>query len=173
MRTSRGISVLLAALAAAACAVGSTNGAKYPRRPPNCPIRIIHASTPPVAEWDDLGMAEASCYLDDGPTTCLMRLKAEGCRMGGDMIYDVPKRPERPTERAMVYRGHVAHRKVTEKKAEPHVDEPVDAGSGPVIPIGSAPIGSAPIGSAPISSGVDAGADTKVASPDAAAPPNP
>ena len=90
--------------------------------------------------------------------------------MGGDMIYDVPKRPERPTERAMVYRGHVAHTKVKEKKPEPQVEEPVDAASGPVVPISSAPSSSAPIGPAQPAAapGVDAGADTKVA-----VPPNP
>jgi hypothetical protein len=151
------MAIVLTALAAATCANGSTTGAKYPRRSPNCPIRIIHGPTPTVAEWEDLGMAEASCYLDDGPSTCLMRLKAEGCRMGGDMIYDVPKHPERPTERAMVYRGHVAHTKVAEKKPEPPAEEPVDAASGPVVPIGVAP----PAG------------DAKASSPDAAVPPNP
>jgi hypothetical protein len=58
--------------------------------------------------------------------------------MGGDMIYDVPKRPGRPTERALVYVGHVAHTKTTAKPND-QTPEPSDAGSGPVVPIGSAP----------------------------------
>jgi hypothetical protein len=127
----------LAALALATCSTGGTNRAKYPRRPAGCAIAVVHQSTPPVPEWDDLGMVEASCYLEEGPGTCLKRLKAEGCRMGGDIIYDVPKRPARPTERALMYRAHVAHSKTTVKPEEP--EAPSDAGSGPVIPLGSAP----------------------------------
>jgi hypothetical protein len=118
----------------ATCARGGTNSAKYPRRPAGCAIAVIHQSTPPVPEWDDLGLVEAGCYLDEGPGTCLQRLKAEGCRLGGDMIYDVPKRPMRPTERALVYRGHVAHTKTSVKPDAPEAAG--DAGSGPVIPIG-------------------------------------
>ena len=127
--------VCLAALTSATCA-GGPDRAKYPRRPSGCAIAVIHQPVPPVAEWDDLGIVEASCYLDEGPGTCLKRLKAEGCRMGGDMIYDVPRRPARPTERALLYRGHVAHTKPTVK---PAAEEPGDTGSGPVVPIGSAP----------------------------------
>jgi len=124
----------LLALAATTCATSST-AAKYPRRKPSCAIRIIHEAVPPVAEWDDIGMVEVGCYLDEGPGTCLTRLKAEGCRMGGDMIYDVPKKAARPTERALVYRGHVAHTKTS--KPEPH-EEP--AASGPVVPLAPVPI---------------------------------
>jgi hypothetical protein len=114
-----------------ACATGSTTAVKYPRRKPGCAIAIIHEAVPPVREWDDIGLVEVGCYLDEGPGTCLTRLKAEGCRMGGDMIYDVPKRPARPNERAIVYRGHVAHSKTT---AKPEPEEPAPA-SGPVVPI--------------------------------------
>jgi hypothetical protein len=125
----------LAALAT--CATGGATNPKYRSRGAGCPIAIIHQSTPPVPEWDDLGMAEAGCYLDEGPGICLQRLKAEGCRMGGDMIYDVPRRPSRPTERALVFRGHVAHTKTTAKPAP--VETASDAAPGPVIPLGSVP----------------------------------
>jgi hypothetical protein len=122
----------------AGCASGSTTAVKYPRRKPGCPISIVHQPTPPVPEWDDIGMVEVGCYLEEGPGTCLTRLKAEGCRMGGDLIYDVPKKPERPTERALVYRGHVAHTKTTMKKTAQ--EEPAGAASGPVVPIPPAPV---------------------------------
>jgi len=121
-------------LALATCATGEKTSAKYPRRPARCAIAIIHQPVPPVPEWDDLGIAEASCFLEEGAGTCLQRLKAEGCRMGGDMIYDVPKRAGRPTERALTYSGHVAHTKTTVK---PNAETPEP--SGPVVPIGSAP----------------------------------
>jgi hypothetical protein len=63
--------------------------------------------------------------------------------MGGDMIYDVPKRPSRPTERALIYRGHVAHSRVADKR-DGAVEEPIDAASGPVVPLGHEPEGSPP-----------------------------
>lgn len=86
-------------------------------------------------------MAEIGCYIDDGPSTCLQRLRAEGCRMGGDIIYDVPKRPSRPTERALVYRGHVAHSRAPDRAdGGAAAEEPADAASGPVVPLAPEPV---------------------------------
>ena len=50
--------------------------------------------------------AEVGCYLDESEITCLGRLRTEACRMGGDIIYNVPKKALRPVERGMVYRAH-------------------------------------------------------------------
>jgi hypothetical protein len=143
---------ILAALAAATCATGSASNPKYPRRPPRCPIRIIHTSTPDVPTWDDIGMAEVGCYIDDGPGTCLQRLREEGCRMGGDMIYDVPKRPSRPNERALVFRGHVAHTRAADKR-DGGAEEPAEAASGPVVPLGRVPEPPAPVDAGTASDG--------------------
>jgi hypothetical protein len=53
--------------------------------------------------------------------------------MGGDIIYNVPRKALRPVERGMVYRAIVAHTRETKKKEE---DGPApDAGSGPVVPL--------------------------------------
>ena len=41
----------------------------------------------------------------------------DACRMGGDILYDVPKKPLRPTEQGMVYTGHVAHTKERPEEA--------------------------------------------------------
>jgi hypothetical protein len=54
--------------------------------------------------------------------------------MGGDIIYNVPKRAMRPVERGMVYRAMVAH----SRDAKTHDEAPAepaapDAGSGPVM----------------------------------------
>ena len=95
------------------CATTSPNpnAAKYPRRGGNCRIRLFHTPVPDVKEWDDLGMARVECQLDVGAVQCLRRLREEGCRMGGDLLYDVPKKPLRPTDQGMVYAGHVEHTK--------------------------------------------------------------
>ena len=108
------LSFLVVSVAAGAtCATQSSNpnAGKYPRRPLGCKVRVYHTPAPDVKEWDDLGMARVDCYLDVGAVQCLHRLREEACRMGGDLLYDVPKKPLRPTDQGMVFLGHVAHTK--------------------------------------------------------------
>ena len=53
--------------------------------------------------------------------------------MGGDIVYNVPKKALRPMERGMVYRAMVAHTRDVKKADE--APAPVDAGSGAVEPL--------------------------------------
>ena len=121
------------------------NAAKYPPRPGGCKVRVFHTPAPDVKEWDDLGVAHVDCYLDVGAVQCLSKLRMEACRMGGDILYDVPKKPLRPTDQGMVYTGHVAHTKERADDAGKENDEG-DAGAaeldqtqgqsaGPVQPV--------------------------------------
>jgi hypothetical protein len=129
--------VALALLAGVSCA-GTKSERRYPRRPPGCALTIYHSPIPDVTVWDDLGVAEVGCHLDESEVACLQRLRTDACRMGGDMIYNVPKRALRPLERAMIYRGMVAHtRDMPVKKADdkPADAPPADAGSGPIVPL--------------------------------------
>jgi hypothetical protein len=131
----------------ATCATTSNpNAAKYPPRPAGCKIRVFHGP-PDVKEWDDLGVAHVDCYLDVGRVQCLKKLKMEACHLGGDLLYDVPNKPLRPTEQGMVYTGHVAHTKATSDAggAGPGEENEPDGGAsadeakvekgGPVEPI--------------------------------------
>jgi hypothetical protein len=134
----------------------NSGNAKYPARAPGCKIALFHSEIPPVPSgWDDLGVVEVGCYLDDGENQCLQKLRAEACRKGGDIIYNVPKRPLRPEERAMVFRGTVAHTRPTEKEKEVAREPEPPPETGPVVPL-SRP-----------SAAADGGAST-----DAAAAPN-
>ncbi|HSS37981.1 MAG TPA: hypothetical protein VLT58_04370 [Polyangia bacterium] len=109
------------ALVAMTCATTSNpNAAKYPPRGRGCSVRIFNGPAPGVKEWDDLGVARVDCPLDLGRLQCRQRLREEACRMGGDLLYDVPKKPARPSEQGMVYMGHVAHTKAGDAAA---VDE--------------------------------------------------
>ncbi len=105
----------------------SANAAKYPPRPGGCKVRVFHTPAPEVKEWDDLGVAHVDCYLDVGAVQCLKKLRVEACRMGGDLLYDVPKKPLRPTEQGMVYTGHVAH---TKERPDDGGKESDDGGAG-------------------------------------------
>ena len=60
-------------------------------------------------------MAQVDCYLDESEVACLGRLRTEACRMGGDIVYNVPKKALRPVERGMVYRAQVAHTREAKK----------------------------------------------------------
>src|SRR5690242_1239027 len=96
----RPILVLGVTLALHGCAgtPATTTTAKYPRRGPGCEIALYHTAVPGAAVWDDLGVAEIACHVSSSLAQCLQLLKAEGCRMGGDMIYNVPREPLRPQD---------------------------------------------------------------------------
>ena len=156
------LQLLLALPLLAICATTNPNAAKYPPRGKGCKVRVFYAAVPDVKEWDDLGMASVDCNLDVGAVQCLGRLRGEACRMGGDLLYDVPKKALRPTDQGMSYRGHVAHtRQGPEEndKADRESgngiagkDQPTED-SGPVEPV--VPI--SPISPAPASSASDGG----------------
>jgi hypothetical protein len=162
-----------------ACATGSGSpsdgpgGAKYPPRRVGCRLSVFHGEKPEVAYWDDLGIANVICHIDDGEATCMGRLRAEACRMGGDIMYDLPRKPLRPKDEAMVFRARIAHTRpapVREKVAVPDEPPPASAeeSAGPVVPLtGSgvplplmapAPAGSAGPAPATVAVPVDAGA---------------
>jgi hypothetical protein len=116
---------------ALACSSKGRN-TRYPRRAPGCPLTVYNGL--PNGAWDDIGVVEVGCYLDESEIACLGRLRTEACRMGGDIIYNVPKKAMRPVERGMVYRAMVAH----SRDAKTHDEAPAepagsDAGSAPVM----------------------------------------
>ena len=121
------IALVAACSLAAACSGSSGRDARYPRRRPGCDLAVYNGL--PTGAWNDIGVAEVGCYLDESEITCLGRLRAEACRMGGDIIYNVPKRALRPVERGMVYRAQVAHTRDAKKTDDGPAPAP-DAGSG-------------------------------------------
>jgi hypothetical protein len=132
-------------LLALTCATAppNPNAAKYPPRGLGCKVLVFHEGAPGVAAWEDLGVAHVDCPLDVGRVQCLKKLREEACRMGGDILYDVPKKPMRPTDQGMVYAGHVAHSKVKPEEADQddeaaagtEAESPSFDASGPVEPI--------------------------------------
>ena len=158
--------VLLAGLLAATCASRARGpGPRYPPRRPSCALFIFHTDLPGLTDWDDLGKVEIICHIDDTEATCFSRLRAEVCRMGGDIVYHLPRKPWLPGDQtmgyAMGYRALVAHsRRPAAKDAGPAPDPAEEApppatpeeAAGPVVPL------TGPGAPRPISGG-DGGAD--------------
>ncbi len=137
------LAIPIAAWLIVACATGSRLEAKYPPRKPGCALSIYHTDLPQTQDWDDLGKIEVICHIDDTDKTCFNRLRAEACRMGGDIIYRLPIKPWRPKEEALGYRAMVAHRRVSQEKdaGPPDVDSTLpppasaEESAGPVVPL--------------------------------------
>ena len=104
--------VCLAAPLAGACASGprAIASREYPPRPPNCGLTITSSTKPEVPAWKDLGVAEVVCHISVSMPECVQRFHAAACQMGGDLVYDSPRRPLRPADQALLFRGRVAHR---------------------------------------------------------------
>lgn len=121
------------AFVVAACSGSSgTTATRYPRRPPGCALQMFNG-LPEVKVYDDIGMVQVDCYLDESEVVCLSRLRTEACRMGADIVYNIPKKAARPVERGMMYRAQLAHTRAAKKEDE--TQAPADAGSGPVEPL--------------------------------------
>jgi hypothetical protein len=135
------------------CASAGTPSTRYPRRAPGCDVAVYHTAVPEVATWDDLGVAEATCHIGGPLAECLRLLKADACRLGGDILYNVPRKPFRPRDQLMQLRGQVAHTRgpgATGGEHGAHEDEnsrqtddgapppatPEEAG-GPIVPLPS------------------------------------
>ena len=134
------------ALLAWTCASTPSPNPKYPPRGRRCTVHVYTGATPGAKEWDDLGTARVECPLDVGRRQCLARLREEACRMGGDLLYDVPKKGQRPGEQALVYMGRVAHTRAASDAGPPDEDggeseaafdstSPVE----PLVPVSPAP----------------------------------
>jgi hypothetical protein len=91
---------------------GSCGGAKtdprYPALPEGCDVQVFRGKVKGIA-YDDIGRVDAICGNDIGKEQCLLELKKQTCKLGGDIVYDVPDDPDTPTPDKMRYTGRVAH----------------------------------------------------------------
>ena len=126
MNCARAIGLLSATLCLACGTAPATTG-KYPRRGPGCELAVYHTSVPGVTAWDDLGIAEVACHISLSVSQCMQNLKAEACRLGGDLLYNVPRKPLRPQDQVLLYRGQVAHTRVgVPSERDRHQDDDED-----------------------------------------------
>jgi hypothetical protein len=99
----------------ASCGGGkSASDARYPKRPPGCSLKVFHIRAQGVA-FDDIGRVDAICSTDISYEDCLAELKNQACKLGGDILYDVPDEPSRPSPDKNKLTGRVAHSRAAKK----------------------------------------------------------
>jgi hypothetical protein len=144
LRTFWLMGIFSTVLLVAACAgrAGSPD-VKYPPRRPRCGLHLVYADLPDLpGGWDDIGKLEIVCHIDDSERTCFNKMRTEACRMGGDIVYHLPRKTWRPSEYSIGYRGMVAHSRTTAPgKITAAADEDMPASAtaeeaaGPVVPL--------------------------------------
>jgi hypothetical protein len=101
-------SVLLVSLVLASCGGGPKTDPRYPPRPEGCDVKVFRGKVAGIP-YDDIGHVDAICGTDLGPEECLKELKSQTCKLGGDIVYDVPDEPLKPSPDKISYTGRVAH----------------------------------------------------------------
>lgn len=85
--------VLWLSLWAVSCGGASTSAdARYPPRPEGCDVRMFHDV--PTIPTDNIGPVRARCAPDVPEADCVRTLQDEVCKLGGDVAWGVPEKPE-------------------------------------------------------------------------------
>jgi hypothetical protein len=98
--------VVIAVLAS--CGGGPKTDPRYPPRPDGCDVKVFRGKVAGIT-YDDIGHVDSICGKDLGPEECLKELKKQTCKLGGDIVYDVPDEPLTPSPDKISYTGRVAH----------------------------------------------------------------
>jgi hypothetical protein len=99
---------VLAVCAIAACGGASKTDPRYPPRPEGCDVKVFRGKVAGIT-YDDIGHVDSICGADVGPEACLVELKNQTCKLGGDLVYDVPDEPDKPAPDKIKYTGRAAH----------------------------------------------------------------
>jgi hypothetical protein len=92
----------------AACAAPGGADPRYPPRDEGCDVKIFE-DVPP-SPTDNLGSVSARCEDVVSEEQCLRRLKDEACRLGADVVWGVPPKPEHKSGK-IIFTGRAAHTK--------------------------------------------------------------
>jgi hypothetical protein len=101
--------VVIAVLAS--CGGGPKTDPRYPPRAEGCDVKVFRGKVAAIT-YDDIGHVDSICGTDIGPEACLAELKNQTCKLGGDIVYDVPDEPDKPSPDKIRYTGRVAHTRV-------------------------------------------------------------
>ena len=114
---------LLAIVSLSACGEPKAVDPRYPVRPEGCEVKIFHES--PTMQTDNLGTVTATCGDDISDESCLRTLQNEACKLGADVVWGVPDKPEIDPAQKKHFSGRAAHVKGQTPATKP---APIPAG---------------------------------------------
>lgn len=91
---------------------GTKADSRYPPRPLGCEVYVYKGPVPPSVGFDKIGGADVICAMGVSDADCARTLKDEACKLGGDMIYDIPAEPTHPAPDKVKWAVRVGHTKV-------------------------------------------------------------
>jgi hypothetical protein len=92
----------------AGCGGKPKTESRYPARPEGCDVKMFHGKIAGI-RYDDIGRVDALCGTDIPVSECLKELRNQTCKLGGDLVYDVPDEPLKPSPDKILFVGRVAH----------------------------------------------------------------
>lgn len=91
----------------AACGGGAPS--KFPARPAGCEVAVIRDGVPPYPT-ENIGPVSATCAEVVSKEDCLRELQDQVCKLGGDVVWQVPDKPKEENEK-IFWSGRAAKRK--------------------------------------------------------------
>ncbi len=101
----------LALFVLVSCGGNVKSNSAYPPRPAGCEVKLFHGKVQGIV-YDDIGRVDSICSSEFSREQCIVELKNQTCKLGGDIVYDVPDDPEKPSPDKVRYTGHVAHTRI-------------------------------------------------------------
>jgi len=101
----RAIAFLLPLLAAAGLGCESAPPPKMPTRAAGCEVTVYRGAVPHGTKVTRLSEVVASCGKNDADSDCIRALQDEVCKLGGDVVYEVPAEPKEESDTMLRYEG--------------------------------------------------------------------
>ncbi|WP_394823731.1 hypothetical protein [Pendulispora albinea] len=105
------VTLASAALAGAGLGCGGSHGAQtsqFPPREEGCAVELLQDA--PARPTVNIGRVSASCDETVAEADCLRTLKDQACKLGGDIVWEVPTEPIRKNGRQL-WSGRAVHTK--------------------------------------------------------------
>lgn len=102
------LSVALLALCTLACSSGPPP--KMAQRPKGCDVTVFRGALPEDVRATRLGEVSSPCGKNDADSDCIRALQDEVCKLGGNVVYEVPDQPEQQSDVMLRYEGVAGHR---------------------------------------------------------------
>ncbi|HPY21040.1 MAG TPA: hypothetical protein PLM08_25330, partial [Polyangiaceae bacterium] len=74
-----------------------------PPHPAGCPVTVYRVGVPKNVEFTTLGDVQAPCGKNDADSDCIRALQDEVCKLGGNIVVEVPEAPEPQSDSMLRY----------------------------------------------------------------------